>query len=481
MIIKQPHSYKNINYKHKINASKCNKLHLYFECYNNIENFLNLFNQTDFSKVSTQVKDSLFEKHAYIKIQNNYNNLTYEIANGFNLQNDYGNNLILIDTKQSGFIQFLETKIVIFVDNNYYEIPFIKSDSIDYIVNEINRISRINAKCLNSGNCGELFITEKIYFGKPIIIPSKYDNKIHTVELLADIQNGFGAIAYDGLTQTFKLPTDITDWSIYINADYKNLELDIDSYGSAELIDNQIISNHNPKLIIIEAHKILNCKDTEVEDPYDCTIGRLNSIFEKLQNTDYVPVNWKDIHDWKLKNKNLPKRCFNIMMDDFPVDNYIDEYKRSIFKKYNVHPGFAIALPRTMDKNDDIILDHEIIPRDYYLGDRQSLLNQLLNDCTLTCHADHRRMGDDNPIDILSKLQNDSDKCKLWNINTDILVYPYGSVSKHLIKYLEISPFNLGIHIQVQPYNCHALNNYYLTRLNIGNYIPLNNILEKIK
>lgn len=286
-------------------------------------------------------------------------------------------------------------------------------------------------------------------------------------------------ISINGFTKKINIPLPKIDLRFNPN---------IQNYTITNNIDNPIehdllITEDSPRLLLFSAHNIRNTID-EITSCYDVPVERLNTLFNYLQTRNYTPVSWEQILNWKINNAKLPKHSYAIMIDDFPVDNYIDKNKRDVFDRYNVKPGLAIVLPSSINSTK-IAIDGVDIPLTFNYNNRSYSRLEILNEIQnygwcLACHLDHRKIEYDDPRTMLSKFNNDIEIAKKYNLNTNIIVYPYGSINLSALKILPQTDFKLGIYISSNKYNCKASNNYFLTRISLNNNIPIETILNKI-
>ena len=266
----------------------------------------------------------------------------------------------------------------------------------------------------------------------------------------------------------------------------RNLIFDHGDYGDAEIVESiaypyaaqdQMISNHNPRLIIFEGHGV----DDEMEEDTDhsaenmsATTDRLQYVFATLEKKGYKPVTWQQIIDWKVNNAPLPKRCFNLMMDDYYVDNYIDYKKRIPFEKYNINTGLAIV-------SDNYSMDDTLV-----INNKSYTIAEIMRSITLAgwhpCShtSKHYILGTKSPSQIEEIIKESALSCNDHGIYSDILVYPTGSTGNFTLSALERSPFKLGVNIVANRYNCKATKNHNLCRVDIGSRTPLADVISAI-
>lgn len=397
--------------------------------------------------------------------------------------------------------------------SNGQSVSYSSSDSVDTLVEAINSLSDFTCvgTCTVGHTCSELCYNASVNIelvrsftnsesqtitDRPrIYIPYAWDKKWHSLECVVDMDANKSYLAIDGLTivsnvtDTRELDGEIIIGSDVLNESYvnvKNLEIDFNGWGDAEIVQSvappyngltQLISNHNPRLLIYEGHgvDIGADKDMPVTDNMAVSTDRLEYIFSVLQAKGYAPVTWEQIIDWKINNIALPKRCFTIMFDDYRFENFVDYQKRIPFNKYNVKAGLAVisdAHPLT-----DVV---HINGTDYTIAQMIDVVNKAgWYPCSHT--KDHRRISDYSDEELHDLLKADVVSCDLHGLHSDIVVYPYGGfVVERDKSALENSAFKLGVNIVINKYNCRASNDMNLARVEIGTRETLENVLAPI-
>ena len=92
----------------------------------------------------------------------------------------------------------------------------------------------------------------------------------------------------------------------------------------------------------------------------------------------------------------------------------------------------------------------------------------------------HTPIDDIMPSALPQKLKECIVSCNKHNLYSDVIVYPLGKVSTRSLSALENSDFSIGINIVTDRYNCRALPNMNLTRVEIGTREPIDKVLETI-
>ena len=396
-------------------------------------------------------------------------------------------------------------------DTTLAVVSYSASDSIDSLIAKLKTLTFIEVGFVETTGktCSDLLydVTVPLTYtfdgtiDRPrIYVPYAYDDKWHTVEFIFDKDTMRSYVAFDGLT----IESDVSDSAfgkiyddcISIGGTFelsespvrlRNLEMDIDSYGDAEIVDSkaspynaqkQLISSHNPRLLIYEGHGIDVRIDSDAipseSDDMACSTDRLMRVFEELTRKGYKSVTYEDIVDWKINGKPLPKRCFNLMFDDYRIENYLDDRKRFPFSKYNVKAGLAI-ISDSKDMSEEVTIDDTT----YTVSEAfDAIKNGGWHPCSHT--NTHTPIDDIMPSALPQKLKECIVSCNKHNLYSDVIVYPLGKVSTRSLSALENSDFSIGINIVTDRYNCRALPNMNLTRVEIGTREPIDKVLETI-
>lgn len=379
--------------------------------------------------------------------------------------------------------------------------------TINSLINELKKISYLDVILIESVNhkYGDLLVDASVnipmfydfkkhdnstYIDNPYIsIPYKTDKSWHSVELLIDNTLHKSYFAIDGLTCVSDISTaDITDYTIMIGKDVdelRNIIIDVDTFADCEIVESeappynkktQLISNHNPRLLIFEGHGISVRSDnsTPAEDSMEVSTDRLRTVIEYLDEHGYIPVTFHDIINWKLGNKLLPKRCYNMMFDDWRLSNYIDYDKRLPFKSTNLCAGLAVV-SSLKSRNDN----ENVGGITYNVGDMVDIIMRAgWYPCSHTYN--HAELLNRKVSEVDSELKKDIISAETLGIYSDVLVYPQGSYEIRYRAPMENSAFKIGINIVTDNYNCRGLSDYSLTRVEIGSRETLTNVLKPI-
>lgn len=521
-------SYGEDNVIYKMNIGDCNKLHGYFE-FKFTEKIPYIDLNTPFSLFT--YGSSVFSGNLYLNYFKVSNGKIYRVSSVL-LDNAYigveSEQYSVFTTKSiigkdSFYVQYngnlenvtmeLSNTTVTFRNENIIldTITFDPDDSVDSLIEKLKSLSYLNVSFVNTlgMKCGDLVRKENLLIPLVYTFDSKVDNprvyipydkdeEWHTVEFIYDKDKLISYFAFDGLTVENKVSIKsfgtYEDGILQIGGKFnghespiqiRNLELDINSFGDCEVVDSivetytpkkQLISKHNPRLIIYEGHGIDIINDTNAPTSNDmaCSTDRLLTVFSALTEKGYVPVTYQQIKDWKINNCNLPKRCFNLMFDDYRIQNYIDITKRYPFIKYNVKAGLAI-ISDSAQLTDTVEIDGVSYTIDEVF---RAIKNGGWHVCSHT--NSHFPIDSVLPSQLPQKLKECVISCDKHNINSDIIVYPYGRFSTKSLSSLEHSSFALGINIVTNRYNCRALPNMNLTRNEIGSRDSIEKVLSSI-
>lgn len=379
--------------------------------------------------------------------------------------------------------------------------------TINSLINELKKISYLDVILIESVNhkYGDLLVDASVnipmfydfkkldnstYIDNPYIsIPYKTDKSWHSIELMIDHTSNKSYFAIDGLTCMSAISNDvITDYTMMIGkdvAEIRNIVIDVDTFADCEIVESeappykkhiQLISNHNPRLLIFEGHGISVRSDNSVpvEDSIEVSTDRLRTVIEYLDEHKYVPVSFHDIVEWKLGNKMLPKRCYNMMFDDWRLSNYIDYDKRLPFKSTNLCAGLAVV-SSLKSRNDN----ENVGGITYNVGDMVDIIMRAgWYPCSHTYN--HAELLNRKVSEVDAILAKDVRSAETLGIYSDVLVYPQGSYEIRYRAPMENSAFKIGINIVTDNYNCRGLSDYSLTRVEIGTRETLTNVLKPI-
>ena len=386
-------------------------------------------------------------------------------------------------------------------------VSYVPSDSIQSLIDKLNAIDSLVCGELDTyGICKDLLMIDSFETSLIVsevnvkkLIMFGWDKSWHTFEAVIDATNKTYAMSFDGLTITGAFNTPSTQ-DVVVGGDFnggttpirlRNLLIDINSYGDAEVIEapssanatantKQLISDRNPRLMIFEGHGIIVGSEayaqtlTDSDSIMASSTDRLNSVFKYVIANGYVPVSWQDVIAWKLGKKDLPKKCFAIMMDDYRVENYVDYDKRYPFVKNGVKAGLAMisdthALTDTLTVNGKSYTVEQILKMielaDWY-------------PCSHT--RNHRNNSTYNPNELEAEYKADILSCNDHNMYSDVLVYPYGGTGYNVTSAMLLSDFVLGVTVDNGGiiYNCKAISDQLLVRTEIGSRVSMEKCLQ---
>ena len=374
--------------------------------------------------------------------------------------------------------------------------------SIDTLVSELKALSNIEvvARYAVGKSCADLLLGDltiemvktiakddnsgNIVDSPYIAFVYAYDTDEHTIEMVVDrtLDPPTCYVAFDGILVSADATTTITNQLILGNKDvpitFYDLHIGFDSYEDAEIVEysiygstkKQLISNINPRLTIWEGHGVDDCLDGDapISNDMAASTDRLLRIFDEARERGYTPITWQDVLAWKLNNKPIPKRSYCIMMDDFYVDNFVKYGNRIPFLKYNVKVGLAII--EQFNREDSIEIDGAT----YTKGECIDMCRRA--GWYLASHAKHTRLGSYSPSQLPALLKDCSQEGVVKGLNSEVIVYPYGSYSNTLVP-LKLSAFSLGVMTDIVQYNSRGANNFYLGRHSIGVTHPIDEVL----
>ena len=393
------------------------------------------------------------------------------------------------------------------------------TDTIQTFANAINAIDGFACEVVNGdGTVADLLLDDMevslidsvtrddstVYGTRPLIIPFALDSEWHTCEFVVDKTAQVAYAAYDGITRkvTFASNKALSDNTLVVGGNYKSesdivvrdLTVDVGSWGDAEIVtgknvsassseSEQLISSHNPRLMIFEGHGIVVGTEKDAQEAYassgSVTSGqgmrasteRLEIVFATLAKRGYEPVSMSDIIDWKKGKKDLPKRCYTCIFDDVQLVNYIDYNKRKPFVKHGVKPTLALI-------TGDVALTDVITANGatYTVEDAINIIQR--NGWYICSHTDaHRSLTEYTSAENETLLKADVLAADTHYIHSDVLVYPKGAIDQESLNSMRISDFAIGITIVEDTTNCKATSPYRLSRTELGTRTSMENCL----
>lgn len=441
-------------------------------------------------------------------------------------------------SSESASIKFQNSAIVLTIDGVGTTINVSESQPISSVVSLLNEVTDLEAGIIDCGShvysevlhsdsldipliftltptTGESF-TDKLR----VYIPYTYDERWHTCEILLRLDESKMYINHDGFTEVVDITSRMNEINalmkssrtsvLSIGADYggdnvpvrfRNLEIEVGSCSSAEIVEfrcpipnesgtpydrrgiMQMISEHNPKVVIYEGHGELI--GTDADYPIDatdhtsltamsCTTDRLRQVFAYAKSKGYEFVTIKDIVDWKLNGKPLPKRSMTIVFDDFQIENFIDIDKRQPFMEYNMLPNLLVV------SRDDLFSATYTINDKTYTGDE--CIAQIRNaGWGLINHSkDHRNHDHELCEERIELLKEDALSADKHLIGNYAFCYGGGNIKPYEIAGLKSSVFNIYISGMGHDYICKGVNNYIMNRVDIGLRLSIDNVLASL-
>lgn len=396
------------------------------------------------------------------------------------------------------------------------------SDTIQAFANSVNNLNGFTCEVVNgNGTVNDLllldgdttvsFITTAsrndmtVYGTRPIAVPFKINKQWHLCEFIVNKTAQEAFVSYDGLTARvgFSSAQQLTDGVLVVGGDYttessveiRNLEVDIGTYADCELINGhitnastadtrQLISNKNPRLLIFEGHGIFVGSEAEAYQAYQASgsnmsdagmavsTERLNIVFNELKSRGYKFVTMKDIIMWKKGLKDLPKRSYTMIFDDYRIENFIDYDKRKPFVKNGATPTLAMV-----SDLHELSETATINGQSYTISEALDIINR--NGWYMCSHTKgHTNISQYTISELLVLLKESVLSCDNHKMHGDVLVYPFGGIDTASLKAVMYSDFALGISIVEEYYNCRATSDYRLTRTELGTRASLDSVLS---
>lgn len=339
---------------------------------------------------------------------------------------------------------------------------------------------------------------------RPWYFCQKIDPTWHTFEAIIDYDNLKSYTNIDGLTIQHTLPNSDHNSYVFIggltgSSSYpvtRILARDLHigyGYEDAEVITypnnvsgnvTRLISDWSPYLMIFEGHSIDVAMNKDMPTGSTtymaASTDSLRTVFNHLKKKGFIPVSWKDVVDWKKGKKNIPKRSYTLMFDDFQIENYMYLAKRVPFVQYGVKPGLAIITATdgtTRSRTEQVTIDGQV----WTLGEVFDAIERAgWYPCSHT--KNHTVMNITNVKDsnLLEFCKECIYSCDKLGIYDDVLVYPTGSTSTFKKNLMTMSGFAIGVQVSVNGYNCKNSLDFNLIRNEIGSRKNINDIIAQI-
>ena len=396
-------------------------------------------------------------------------------------------------------------------------VSYNSTDTVQSLIDALDALTDLSASAVNTfGTCADLLLmsgrtlnlvgtykdSQNVtqYQAYICTIPYAKDDNWHTCEAIIDKTNKVIWCAFDGYTMkyTWNTSTAPTDNILSIGGNFsgaesplrlRDLEIDLINLGSAEIVTgavcsayptdefNQLVSKHNPRLMILEGHGIIVGSEeyaqslTSDDDQMAISTDRLNYVFDYLVDKGYVPVAMQDVVAWKMGKKDLPKRCFACVFDDYRIANYVDYDKRKPFIRHNVRPALALITGQ-YQLTDTVTINGQT----YTIAQALAMIKTAgWYPCSHT--AVHRRNSYYSQSACVDNFKTDVLSCNDIDVYADVLVYPFGATNADVRSALSLSDFALAINITGKNYNCYARSDYNLLRTEIGSRASITNVL----
>lgn len=527
-----PNNYGDDNVYYQFSLPGNDSLHLYFEYQftgivpketNPYMALCNIYNgsvQIGIEQVSALFTNGNLYRESYLMQRTNIGLKSLSVGGNANFKPFNGKDAIWIKydgtvtSESSVIVTFTATSCTVSVGGETIgTVSFAGTDDIETLLTGLNALTDISAGAVNTTGykCADLLpvvcpqeinlvtawtnVSSVTAYDNPkIYIPLAYDPEWHTIEVILDKANNKSYVAFDGYLNEQSITTINDNKTIIIGGAFsgsnspvrlRNLKIDYGHFGDAEIVSspaypysaqNQLISEHNPRLLIFEGHGIVVGTDADVPSGQEIltSTDRLWRVFAELNKVGYKPIDFRDVIDWKLYGKPLPKRCYTIMFDDWQFLNYADYDKRLPFEHYGVKPALAVitsqyALDDTISVNDKSYTAKEIIDMTMKAGWYPS------------SHTDeHRQLDNSSPSENEELLKDDVLACNDLGIYSNVLTYPNGYFSFVDLPTIRNSGFVIGVDIVNDRYNCARTNPYELTRVELGVRCPLTDVLATI-
>jgi len=257
---------------------------------------------------------------------------------------------------------------------------------------------------------------------------------------------------------------------------FKDFEVHTDNAYDAEISGGIVISSMNPYILIHEGHGIdkVPTGDGAQSDSMVTTVDRLQYVYTVALSKGYIPVSIHDIAEYYAGIKELPKRCFTVVFDDYRFANCLDIENRAVFTRLSIKPALAII----SDREESIIHDDETIE----LSKAVEICK--MNDFSLVSHTrNHRDIVNIKPSTYMQEFVNDIYSADIKGIDGRIFVYPYGRSNSYEHDTMKWLGIQLGISVYegvVPRYNTYNRSRYRLVRQEIGLRMNISDILSHI-
>ena len=346
-------------------------------------------------------------------ITNDFTITLSSVNNGLNVQSTFANFGDMIDLYNDFKSKIFASTVGALVEFHQYNLGSYKPSDATLVTRtqnsdlwiEPNDICKIDVPLVSKYY--NIASGTDLYDGFPAYVPRKIDRSWHTFEFVAsqNIDGAFftvdgqwfadsGNFDFPGIRSVFEKGGKIIIGG-ELAIDIKDLEVEFDSYSNVELMDSGYIthvfaSKMHPNVLHLFGHDLYYLEDPNIDisefDKFQKYVSeggfipddlkpanpnykgddgtmpvyrhhlahpsfKLEQMFTWLQNAGYVNITHKTMSDWHREGKPLPHyKCYLIDFDDTPTYIYDDLKLRSIFKRYNCRPAFALELGYYIDE-----------------------------------------------------------------------------------------------------------------------------------
>lgn len=325
----------------------------------------------------------------------------------------------------------------------------------------------------------------------PLFIPLAKDDSWHQAEIVCDGTNIYSVV--DGVVNEY-LAQENEDNTIveFGHAEcgifFKDIEIVANSMRDAEIKDyvktaqtvkKVCISEINPYCIIFEGHGVYDGAQDSAFDDQDglsVTTDRLSMLFSTLKSSGYVPVSMQDIIDFYDGKKNLPRKCYSIIFDDWRFDNVLDIELRKPFTEYGVQGQLAVVSDR---------YDQEYYRNNLKIGNEVVSIEKAVKVCEdngfkcISHTRNHRYMTGIKPSQYITESKQDLIDGALKSIDASIVVLPYGAGNAYLYETFRWLGMKGAVNVETSA-NIKMSNKYNLYRYDIGKRTELSKLLISI-
>ena len=308
----------------------------------------------------------------------------------------------------------------------------------------------------------------------PFFVPYAVSDEWHRVEIVK-IANTIYVLC-DGVQKTIVADANTLTLGGECGVLFKDFEVHTNSAYDAEISGGIVISSMNPYILIHEGHGIdkVPTGDGVQTDDMATTVDRLQYVYSLALSKGYIPVSIEDIADYYAGIKELPKRCFTVIFDDYRFVNCMDVENRAVFTRLGIKPVLAIITDR------EVSITHN--------GETIELAKAVdicrMNHFSLVSHTrNHRRVVATKPSTYMQEFVNDIYSADIKGIDGRIIVYPYGTSDSYEHDTLKWLGVRLGISVYegaTPRYNVYNRNRYRLVRQEIGLRMNISDILSHI-